>query len=318
MPKKVLITGGTGFLGKRLALALKQDHEVFLSGRNNGQNMAAERFTECPVIPMDVARIDSVRDAMVESRPDIVIHAAATKYVDLAEKQPFECLDVNVLGSENVARVALERGVETLIGISTDKAAPPAGNVYAMTKALMERLFCALDRQGPTKFVCVRFGNLPWSTGSVFPEWRRMHEKTGVIQTTGPDMRRFFITVDEAVQLVLTAIKHADELRGTVVTRAMKAALIGDILDLWIADKGGSWERIARRPGDRDDESIMGESERPYARIAEFDGAKHYVISFERRAEAVVEDGLSSTDAPRLTDEEIRAILANPPSAEEL
>src|SRR6185369_4542870 len=175
--------------------------------------MAAERFTECPVIPMDVARIDSVRDAMVESRPNIVIHAAATKYVDLAEKQPFECLDVNVLGSENVARVVLERSIETLIGISTDKAAPPAGNVYAMTKALMERLFCALDRQGPTKFVCVRFGNLPWSTGSVFPEWRRMHEKTGVIQTTGPDMRRFFITVDEAVQLVLTAIKHADELR---------------------------------------------------------------------------------------------------------
>ena len=318
MRKRILITGGTGFLGKRLALALKNDHDVFLSGRNNSQNMAAERFTGCPVLPLDVARIDSVRDAMVETRPDVVVHAAATKYVDLAEKQPFECIDVNVLGSENVARVALERGIETLVGISTDKAAPPADNVYAMTKALMERLFCALDRQGSTKFVCVRFGNLPWSTGSVLPEWRRMHEKTGVIQTTGPDMRRFFITVDEAVQLVLTAIEHADELRGTVVTRAMKAALIGDILDLWIADKGGSWERIARRPGDRDDESIMGEAERPYARVAEFNSAKHYVIAFDQRAKAVLDDGMSSADAPRMSDEEIRAILNNPPSAEEL
>lgn len=318
MRKRILITGGTGFLGKRLALALKNDHDVFLSGRNNSQNMAAERFTGCPVVPLDVARIDSVRDAMVETRPDVVVHAAATKYVDLAEKQPFECIDVNVLGSENVARVALERGIETLVGISTDKAAPPADNVYAMTKALMERLFCALDRQGSTKFVCVRFGNLPWSTGSVLPEWRRMHEQTGVIQTTGPDMRRFFITVDEAVQLVLTAIEHADELRGTVVTRAMKAALIGDILDLWIADKGGSWERIARRPGDRDDESIMGEAERPYARVAEYNGAKHYVIAFDQRAKAVLDDGMSSADAPRMSDEEIRAILNNPPSAEEL
>ncbi|MGH6784551.1 MAG: NAD-dependent epimerase/dehydratase family protein, partial [Sphingomicrobium sp.] len=95
MRQRVLITGGTGFLGKRLALALKDSHDVVLAGRNNKQNMLAQELTGCPVIPMDVARIDSVRDAMIETAPDIVIHAAATKYVDLAEQNPLECVDVN-------------------------------------------------------------------------------------------------------------------------------------------------------------------------------------------------------------------------------
>src|SRR4051794_24695978 len=100
---------------------MKHDHEVILSGRNNKQNQAAERFTGTPVIPLDVARIEAVRDALTDCRPDIVIHAAATKFVDLAERQPLECTDVNVVGSENVARACMEFGVSTVIGISTDK-----------------------------------------------------------------------------------------------------------------------------------------------------------------------------------------------------
>src|SRR4051812_13276755 len=115
MRKKVLITGGTGFLGKRLALALKPTHDVVLTGRNNKQLQVAAKFTDCPVLPLDVARVESVRDAFQETRPDIVIHAAATKFVDLAEKLPLECTDVNVLGSENVARVSMEYGVETVV-----------------------------------------------------------------------------------------------------------------------------------------------------------------------------------------------------------
>src|SRR4051812_45848785 len=212
MGKRILITGGSGFLGKRLALALKKDNEVFLCGRNQKQNMAAKAFTGCPVYPLDVARVDSVRDVVLETRPEIIIHAAATKFVDLAEKQPLECIDVNVLGSENVARVAAERGVGLVVGISTDKAAPPVRNIYGLSKAVMERAFCSLDGKTKTRFVCVRYGNVAWSTGSVLPIWKKMHETKNVIGTTGPEMRRFFFTVDEAVNLVLTGIQHADDL----------------------------------------------------------------------------------------------------------
>src|SRR5215210_6682643 len=100
MKETILITGGTGFLGKRLALQLKDNYRVILTGRNNKQNLAANKFTGCEVAPIDVSNIESVRDVFTEFKPMIVIHAAATKFVDLAEKFPMECVDVNVTGSQ--------------------------------------------------------------------------------------------------------------------------------------------------------------------------------------------------------------------------
>lgn len=316
--KKVLITGGTGFLGKRLALAMKDSHEVTLGARNNKQNFLAGELTGCAVLPMDISRIEAVRDAMTEVRPDIVIHAAATKYVDLAENQPMECIDVNVIGSQNVARVAMELGVETVIGISTDKASPPVRNTYGLSKALMERMYCSLNGKTATKFVCVRYGNVAWSTGSVLPVWKRMHDETGVIGTTGPDMRRFFFTVDEAVKLVLTAIAHQDELQGKVLSRHMKAALIRDILTLWIEHKGGEWKQIEGRPGERNDEYLIGELELPFTSEVSYDGVPHYIIGFNEKVARPLASGLSSANTDRLTDEEILAIIENPPSRDEL
>src|SRR3954453_19764358 len=160
---------------------MRDSHEVVLSGRNNKQNMLAAERTGCLVIPMDVSRIEAVRDAVIEAKPDIVIHAAATKYVDVSEHQPLECVDVNVLGSENVARVCMDRCIETVVGVSTDKAAPPVRNTYALTKALMERVYCSPNGKSATRFVCARFGNLAWSTGSVLPVWKRMIDQSGKI-----------------------------------------------------------------------------------------------------------------------------------------
>lgn len=312
----ILVTGGTGFLGRRLGLALRDDHEVVLAGRNNKQNRYAEQFTGCRTLPLDVASIESVRDVFLEVKPDVVVHAAATKFVDLAERQPLECVDVNVVGSENVARVAMERGVDTVIGISTDKAAPPVRNTYGLSKALMERVFCTLDGKTDTRFSCVRYGNVAWSTGSVLPIWKGMHDRDGVIGTTGPDMRRFFFTVDEAVALVLAAMNHIDELHGTVLGRTMKSARIGDILDIWIARHGGRWEQIEGRPGERDDEFLIGDLELPYTRSVRYDGVEHFVISFNEKAPQPLERGLSSANAERLSEDEIVAIIDNPPPEE--
>jgi UDP-N-acetylglucosamine 4,6-dehydratase/5-epimerase len=317
MGNRILITGGSGFLGKRLALALKGRNEVFLCGRNQKQNMAAKAFTGCPVFPVDVARAESVRDVVTETRPDVIIHAAATKFVDLAEQQPFECVDVNVIGSENVARIAMETGVNLVVGISTDKAAPPVRNTYGLSKALMERVFCSLDGKTKTRFVCVRYGNVAWSTGSVLPIWKKMHEKTKVIGTTGPDMRRFFFTVDEAVKLVLTAMERSEELSGKVLSRYMKAALIRDILDIWVKHRGGKWEPIQGRPGERDDEFLIGDLELPFTREVTYDRIPHYVIAFNERQPKPLKEGLSSANTKRLTEKEVLAIIDNPPVEEQ-
>src|SRR5437588_3917187 len=221
MKRTALVTGGTGFLGQHLGLALKEHYRVVLAGRNNRHKMDAQQFTGCTVLPIDVSNIESVRDVFSEVRPAVVIHAAATKYVDLSERQPMECIDINVYGSQNIARVCVERGVRSVIGMSTDKAAPPVGNTYGLTKALMERMFCAMNGKTPTtRFACVRHGNIAWSTGSVFPQWKQMHDTSGVIGSTGPDMTRYFSKVDEAVELVTTALENIDQLQGTVIARS--------------------------------------------------------------------------------------------------
>jgi FlaA1/EpsC-like NDP-sugar epimerase len=240
----------------------------------------------------------------------VVIHAAATKFVDLSEKLPMECVDVNVVGSQNVARVSMERGAEMVIGISTDKAAPPIRNTYGLSKALMERTFCGSDKKTTTKFACVRYGNVAWSTGSVLPIWKKMHEETGVICSTGPEMRRFFFTVDEAVKLVLTAVEHIDAIQGKVLSRRIKAAQIQDLLDLWIEHKGGRWERKDGRPGERVDEFLIGDIELPYTKQIQYDGIEHYIISFNDKVACALKTGLSSANTQRLTRIEMLDLIS--------
>lgn len=316
MKKTILISGGTGFLGRRLGIALKDKYRVVLTGRNNKQNAFAQKYTGCEVLPMDIVNIEGVRDTFTEVNPDIVIHAAATKFVDLAEKQPMECVDVNSIGSQNIARVAVEKGVKDVIGISTDKAAPPVRNTYGLTKALMERVFCSMNGKTETRFCCVRYGNVAWSTGSVLTIWKKMHEETGTIGTTGPEMRRFFFTVDEAVKLVITAMDNMESLQGKVLSREMKAAQIEDLLTTWTKNKGGVYERIEGRPGERDDEFLIGETELPFTEVKYFDEVRHYIISFNEKVKEPLKEVFSSANASRLTESEMMDIIDNPPEEE--
>jgi FlaA1/EpsC-like NDP-sugar epimerase len=312
MKKVILITGGTGFLGRNLAPALKDEYEVILTGRNNKQNIYAQEVTGCRVLPMDVANIEAVRDIFTETKPHVVIHAAATKFVDLAEKQPMECVDVNVTGSQNVARVSVEKGLEVVLGISTDKAAPPVRNTYGLSKAIMERVFCSMNGKTDTKFACVRYGNVAWSTGSVLPIWKKMFEETGVVRSTGPEMRRFFFTVDDAVRLVLTALENIDTIQGKVLSRYMKAAQIEDLLNTWVKHKGGKWEKMEGRPGERDDEFLIGEIELPFAYEKVYDDVTHYIISFNEKSSTPLSEGLSSANTERLNEEEMLRLINSP------
>ena len=311
--KTILITGGNGFLGKNLALFFKDKYEVILASRNNKNNFEAGRVTGCKTVPLDISNIESVRDVVNEFKPNIIIHAAATKFVDLSEKYPMECVDINVLGSQNVARVAIDKGVEVVLGISTDKASPPIRNVYGMSKAVMERVFCSMNGKTPTKFACVRYGNVAWSTGSVLPLWHAMWEKTKVIGTTGPEMRRFFFTVNEAVALVNTAIENIEDIQGKVLSREMKSAMVEDILKVWVKNKGGKYERIEGRPGERLDEFLVGEIELPHTYETVYNGVKHFVISFNEKAEKPLKEIFSSANATRLTDDEILELINSKP-----
>jgi UDP-N-acetylglucosamine 4,6-dehydratase len=315
---KVLVTGGTGFLGKRLGKRLSEmGHDVVLTGRNNKQNLLAAEFSGCLVLAMDVSNIESIRDIVTQVNPEVIIHAAATKFVDIAERQPMEAVDINVTGSQHVARVAIEKGVKLVIGISTDKASPPIRNTYGLTKSLMERMFCTMEGKSQTHFLCVRYGNVAWSTGSVLGIWRNMLKKHGVIGTTGPEMFRYFFTVDEAVDLVVTAMENASQLYGKVLSRQMKAAQLEDILRVWTAQEGKRYERITGRPGERNEEYLIGESELPFTRTIQYGAVEHYVISFNEKVDNPLKSVLSSGTATRLTDDEIGTLINNPPIEEQ-
>ena len=308
--KTILVTGGSGFLGQNLALQLKKDYNVVLASRNNKRNLMAQNITGCPVVPMDISQIESVRDAVSEISPDIIIHAAATKFVDLSEKFPMECIDINVVGSQNVARVAIDKGVDLVIGISTDKASPPVRNTYGMSKSIMERLYCSLGKKGgATSFMCVRYGNVAWSTGSVLPIWKKMHDETNVISSTGPDMRRYFFTVDEAVELVIAALNNSEKLNGKVLSRPMKAATIRDVFTVWIEEYGGTWEKIKGRPGERDDEFLIGELEISYSTEVMFDNKPYYVIDFSQKTSNPVSGIVSTSNAEKLNRDGILKLI---------
>lgn len=309
MKKKILITGGTGFLGINLAKKFKKKYTVILSGRNNKLNYIAKNKTQCEVIPLDVSNINSIRDAISYAKPDIIIHAAATKFVDLSEKFPFETIDSNVVGSSNIARVALDKKIQTVIGISTDKSSPPIKNIYGLSKSMMERLFISSSNQSNTQFSCVRYGNVAWSTGSVLPIWKKMFDKNKTILTTGPYMRRFFFLVSDAVTLVDTALKNIKFLNGKILSREMKSAQMIDIIKTWVNIYGGKYKIIGSRSGDRQDEFLIGEEELKYTVEKKINNIKHYIIDFSKTHKNSIKEIISSSSAEKLSNFDISKIL---------
>ncbi len=312
--KKILITGGSGFLGRHLAKKLLAGgNELILGSRNNGNNLMAELRTGCRVVPMDVTNEKSLRDVLTEFRPDTIIHAAATKYVDVSEKNPFECIEVNVVGSQNIARLAMEFGIDNVIGISTDKAAPPVGNIYGHSKAMMERLFSALNGRTRTKFMCVRFGNIAWSTGSVFPIWERMSLVDKKVGTTGPQMRRFFFTVYDASDLVITGLNNIEKFQGGILSLKMKAARIEDILKVWSKAYQVPYEKIAERPGDKNDEVLIGAIELPFVEQVLLEDNEYFFINFYLKREPTLMAEVSSANVDKLSEQEIFKLIESKP-----
>ena len=307
--KKILITGGTGYLGRNLALFYKKKYKVFIGARNNKQNFLVKNLTNCEVVPLDVSNIESVNDCLNYTKPDIVIHAAATKFVDLSEKFPFECIDINIVGSANIARACINKKIPTVIGVSTDKASPPIKNIYGLSKSCMERLFSSIQPYGKTKFICVRYGNVTWSTGSVLPIWKQMFNKNKTILTTGPNMRRFFFSVEEAVNLIDQALKHKDKLSGKILSAEMKSSKMIDILKVWVKKYGGKYKIIKTRKGDRLDEYLIGEDELKYAEEFKIKNKKFFIIDFNILSKKPLKKIVSSQNAKRLNNNEIEKII---------
>ena len=265
--KRILITGGTGSLGRALTkklLAEKVDVIRIFSRNENKQVTMQSEFND------DRLRflIGDVRDLPRLERAlegiDIVFHAAALKHVPIIEYNPFEAINTNVIGSRNVVEACLSENVGTVVGVGTDKAVSPL-NTYGATKLLMEKLFTTasnyLDKdKHRTKFVSLRYGNVLGSSGSVIPKFIQQIKANKKITITDPEMTRFSITMDEALDFILDSTMSG---KGSeVFVPKLRAYKIDDVkvaLQELISDTGE--EKIPVRQGEKFHETLINTDE---------------------------------------------------------
>jgi FlaA1/EpsC-like NDP-sugar epimerase len=274
--KIVLVTGAGGSIGSELCrqLARAEPQRIVMVDQAESALFEIERelvderrFSACLPVLADVRNRRRLRQVFERYRPDVVFHAAAYKHVPLMEANPLVSVDNNVLGTRIVADAAIEHGVERFVLISTDKALNPF-SVYGQTKTLCEWIVASHGGSDdvPTKFVAVRFGNVLNSAGSVIPLFRRQIERGGPVTVTDPEMTRFFMTIPEAVALVIQA--GAIGGRGRILVLDMGEPIrILDLARNMIRLSGKEPDRdveiayIGARPGEKIHEELFAEGE---------------------------------------------------------
>lgn len=265
---KVFVTGGSGFLGRGILSYIRQrslQHEITIYSRDEWKQFEVKRrFPEVRCILGDIKDFERLRAAMLGH--DLVIHAGAVKFIPEAEQNVLETIAVNVEGSRNVAVAAVAADVPTVVGVSTDKACSPV-NTYGATKLLMERMFAEANRWGSTRFVCVRYGNVIGSTGSVIPVFMQQLKDYNEIRLTDGRMTRFWLPINSAVQLVFDAAENAKYIAGSVLIDACPAMTIRDLALAVATAEGrqGNYDIVESgiRPGEKLHESLYSEQEFP-------------------------------------------------------
>lgn len=274
--KVILVTGGTGSFGRAFVTRVLAQHspaKLIVFSRDEQKHYAMQREIDDPRLRFFVGDIrDRSRLLRALRGVDIVIHAAAMKHVPLAEYNPIEAIKTNVDGAANLIDAALEREVETVIGLSTDKAASPV-NLYGATKLCMEKLLVAANsysgQSGP-KFKLVRYGNVVGSAGSVLPLFMNQRE-TGTLTLTEPSMTRFWIRMDQAIDLVMLTLQ--DGQGGEVFVPKISACTIQTLADAIAPD--ADKQVIGIRPGEKIHELMITSDES--RNVLEYD--RHFVIT---------------------------------------
>lgn len=281
--KAILITGGTGSLGKNLVrrmmtgeLGMPQKIIVFSRDEDKQYLMRLE-WKNMKVATDDVLyhnaeeildfRIGDTRDyeSILGSikDADIVIHAAALKQVPVCEYFPNESVKTNLLGAQNIIRAITENetGVETVLAVSTDKACKPI-NVYGMCKAIQERLVIEANLRCPnTRFICARYGNVAASRGSVIPLFKEQIRNGGPVTITVTEMTRFLLTLDTACNILFDAIRFGTA--GDTYVPDLRSANIMDLAETMIEARKIDIQFTGIRPSEKIHEILISEEEIP-------------------------------------------------------
>lgn len=297
--KCVLVTGGTGSFGlfivnRLLTLGVK---EIRVLSRDEKKHYDMRRQFDnekrLNMITGDIRDEQRVRQAMKGCQ--VVFQAAALKHVDNCEFHPYEAVQTNIIGVQHVINAALDYGIEKMITVSTDKAVKPV-NVMGMTKAIQERLVISANRSPNnigTKLCCVRYGNVMSSRGSAIPFFRKLVCQKKTITITHPEMTRFLLTLDDAIDLVMFAAENMNG--GEVFVKKAPAVKIIDLAQCIAENEGQEFKHrlIGMIPGEKLHEILITEEELPrtqnladyfivdpwWAKIPRMEVCKEYISS---------------------------------------
>lgn len=299
--KSILITGGTGSLGKALTAHIFKTYPnvkklvIFSRDEQKQFEMAQEYPTsEYPQLRFFIGDVrDEARVKRALKGIDYVIHAAAMKHVPIAEYNPMECVKTNIMGAENIINACLEAEVERVVALSTDKAAAPI-NLYGATKLASDKLFVAANNitgWNPIKFSVVRYGNVMGSNGSVIPFFLKK-KKERVLPITDPTMTRFNISLQGGVDMVMHALEHA--WGGEIFVPKIPSYKITDIAEAI----GPECEKpvVGIRPGEKIHEEMITDSDSYYT----YDLGKYYTI-LPATHKWKLEDFIEKFDAKKVT-----------------
>jgi FlaA1/EpsC-like NDP-sugar epimerase len=279
--KRVVVTGGTGSLGKVLVKRLLGGEiglprQITVFSRDEAKQHSMRLAFQHLRAPTDEViyhnfeqilqfHIGDVRDlhsvASLLRGADVVFNAAALKQVPSCEYFPFEAVQTNIIGAENIIRAIREHHlpVEVVVGVSTDKACKPV-NVMGMTKALQERLFVRANLDGnDTRYVCVRYGNVLASRGSVIPLFHEQIRRGGPVTITTSDMTRFLLSLEQAVDTIFAAVREGQP--GETYIPRVPSAKVVDIATALIGEQKIETVVTGIRPGEKVHEILVSEEE---------------------------------------------------------
>lgn len=263
---KIFVSGATGSWGQTLVSLLLKKYDVnqvICFSRNEYNQVAMKRKFDNPKLKFvigDIRDLDAVKNATREI--DYIFHLAALKHVPICEEWPDETIKTNIVGTQNIITAAINNKVKKVIDVSSDKAVDPI-NIYGMTKAIAEKLIINANNISDfTKFVCVRGGNVMGSSGSVIPLFIDQIKSGNPINITDKRMTRFFLTLEEAIQLLFNASENSTG--GEIFVMNMPSCYITDLAEVLMETYGKVPMQITgMRPGEKLDEVLISSHESP-------------------------------------------------------
>lgn len=300
---KILITGGSGTIGKSFIREFPE-HTYYNVSRN--EKFLTDLMREHPSVTNFIGNIEDegfLIRVFKEVKPDVVIHAAAMKHINIAEENPIQACQSNVIGSINVINASVMANVPVTIGISTDKACSSA-SVYGDTKSLMEKCFMEANTD-KNRFALTRFANVAHSNGSVLPFWLNLVEEGKTLKLTSDKMNRLMFSKSDSAKLINRAISKCEtDGGGFVCSYKMKSVNMLDLAKVISTDI----EIVGLRPGEKLNEDLISDKEVPFTCVHD---DMIYIYTQENLDVNKLDRGYSSATAEKMTKEEMEKLLWN-------